>query len=83
VSLVKNVKRFRGGLVSNAHRLAYHSTLGFGEIKKKKEGRNSSIVCQPASHVTDSLEHLLISTEPSIEALLKHGRFDYILNLDY
>jgi len=35
-----NVKRFRGGLVFKAHRLAYHSTLGWRVIKKKKS--NSS-----------------------------------------
>jgi len=29
------VKRFRGGLVSEAHRLLHHSTLGSREIKKK------------------------------------------------
>jgi len=31
------VKRFRGGLVFKAHRLLYHSTLGFRVIKKKKK----------------------------------------------
>ena len=31
----KNVKRFRGGLVFEAHRLLYHSTLGLRVIKKK------------------------------------------------
>jgi len=30
------VKRFRGGLVFKAHRLVYHSTLGWRVIKKKK-----------------------------------------------
>jgi len=33
----RNVKRFRGGLVFKAHRLVYHSTLGLGVIKKKKQ----------------------------------------------
>jgi len=32
-----NVKRFRGGLVFEAHRLLYHSTLGLRVIKKKKK----------------------------------------------
>jgi len=32
----RNVKRFRGGLVSKAHRLLYHSTLGLRLIKKKR-----------------------------------------------
>ena len=32
----RNVKRFRGGLVFKAHRLLYHSTLGWRVIKKKE-----------------------------------------------
>jgi len=35
--LSRNVKRFRGGLVCKAHRLVYHSTLGWRVIKKKKK----------------------------------------------
>ena len=35
--LRRNVKRFRGGLVFNAHRLLYNSTLGSRVIKKKKK----------------------------------------------
>jgi len=31
------VKRFRGGLIVKAHRLVYHSTLGWRVIKKKKK----------------------------------------------
>ena len=34
--LRRNVKRFRGGLVSKAHRLECHSTLGLRVVKKKK-----------------------------------------------
>jgi len=34
---LRNVKRFRGGLVCKAHRLVYHSTLGWRVIKKKTE----------------------------------------------
>jgi len=33
--LRRNVKRFPGGLVSKAHRLVNHSTLGLRVIKKK------------------------------------------------
>ena len=33
--LRRNVQRFRGGLVFKAHRLVYHSTLGWRVIKKK------------------------------------------------
>ena len=32
------MKRFRGGLVVEAQRLLYHSTLGSRVIKKKKKG---------------------------------------------
>ena len=32
-----SVSGFRGGLVSKAHRLVYHSTLGWRVIKKKKK----------------------------------------------
>ena len=34
--LRRNKKRFRGGLVFEAHRLLYHSTLGLRVIKKKR-----------------------------------------------
>ena len=37
--LRRNVKRFRGGLVFEAHRLLYHSTLGLRVIKKKQKIR--------------------------------------------
>ena len=33
------MERFRGGLVSKAHRLLYHSTLGSRVIKKKSCAR--------------------------------------------
>ena len=35
--LHRNEKRFRGGLVFNAHRWLYHSTLG-SRVKRKKRG---------------------------------------------
>jgi len=38
--LRRNVKRFRGGLVFKAHRLVYHSTLGWRVIKQKKKKKN-------------------------------------------
>jgi len=37
--LCRNVKRFRGGFVFEAHRLLHHSTLGLRVIKKKKKRR--------------------------------------------
>jgi len=36
-----NVQRFRGGLVFEAHRLVYHSTLGLRVIKQKKKKRRT------------------------------------------
>jgi len=35
--LRRNVKRFRGGLVFEAHRLLYHSTLGLRVTEKKEK----------------------------------------------
>ena len=35
--LHRNVQRFRGGLVFQAHRLVYHSTLGLRVMKKKQK----------------------------------------------
>ena len=35
--LCRNVKRFRGGLTFQAHRLVYESTLGWRVIKRKRE----------------------------------------------
>jgi len=40
---VRNVKRFRGGLVFKAHRLVCHSTLGWRVIQKKKEQGQSRV----------------------------------------
>jgi hypothetical protein len=36
VLICRNVKRFRGGLVFEAHRPVYHSTLGSRGIKKRR-----------------------------------------------
>jgi len=41
------VKRFRGGLVFEAQRRLYNSTLGLRVIKKKKEGKEGG--SQPVS----------------------------------
>ena len=38
----RNVQRFRGGLVFEAHRLLYHSILGLRVINKKKIRRRES-----------------------------------------
>ena len=34
----QKLKRFRGGIVFKAHRLVYHSTLGWRVMKKKRRG---------------------------------------------
>ena len=39
------VKRFRGGLVFEAHRRLYHSTLGFRVIQKKTGGGEVDMLC--------------------------------------
>ena len=41
--LSRNVERFRGGLVFEAHRLLYHSTLGSRVIKEKKKNPDPDI----------------------------------------
>jgi len=45
----RNVQRFQGGLVFKAHRLVYHSILGWRVMKKKKKHRNmpSFDFCRP------------------------------------
>jgi len=37
--LIRDVKRFRGGLAFKAHKLVYHSTLGSRVMKKKRKFR--------------------------------------------
>jgi len=39
--LCRNVKRFRGRLVFEAHKLSYHLTLGSRVMKKKKKNSTS------------------------------------------
>ena len=40
------MKRFRGGIVFEAHRLVYHSTLGLRVIKKKREDPTADLSLQ-------------------------------------
>jgi len=47
--LSRNVQRFRGGLVFQAHRLLYHSTLGLKVMKKKEEKRGMDAADKAAS----------------------------------
>jgi len=63
------VKRFRGGLVVEAHRRLHHSTLGLRVIKKKKKGiavgdgvmvasSSSSSVCETCAQHYNSSERV-------------------------
>ena len=73
----RNVKRFRGGLVFQAHRLLYHSTLGLRVIKKKNPARISfrnktvylkaSFVYLKASNVEDEGGHAISSVKPRLK----------------
>jgi len=54
------VKRFRGGLVFEAHRLVYHSTLGLIIIKKKKD-----VIIQSLSQLHTFPKELLSATQRS------------------
>ena len=42
--LYRNVQRFREGLVFEAHRLLYHSTLGLRGIQKKKKEHSKTVM---------------------------------------
>jgi len=70
--LRRNVKRFRGGVVSKAHRLLYHSTLGLSVIKKKKteveDGRppgRGRVASPPLSVDHSTLKPTLLDQEGS------------------
>ena len=81
--LRRNVQRFRGGLVSKAHRFLYHSTLGSRIIKKRREAPAS----RPNRGVTilDVINVNQKSTQwPVAQILSKHhkltvscGKFDF------
>ena len=51
------VKRYRGGLVLKAHRLVYHSTLGWRAIKREREGWGWTLVrAAPGGAETSEIE---------------------------
>jgi hypothetical protein len=52
------VERFRGGLVFEAHRLLYHSTLGSRVIKKKKKKRKTKKTKKDQEELSTSLQDL-------------------------
>ena len=43
---MRDVQRFRGGLVFKAHRVVYDSTLGLKVIKKEEGERARECVCE-------------------------------------
>ena len=45
--LSRNMERFREGLVFKAHRILYHSTLGWRVMKKKRRIRVRGFVSKP------------------------------------
>jgi len=49
--LLRNVQRFRGGLVFKAHRLLYHSTLGLRVINKEDPGEAEADLRERAEKV--------------------------------
>ena len=51
----RNVKRFRRGLVCEAHRPLYHSTLGLRVIKKKKKKTKLRMKSEESSSVAANL----------------------------
>ena len=57
----RNVQRFRGELAFKAHRLVYHSTLGWRVIKKKKKKKGvldlSSAGAEVFERGFESVEH--------------------------
>ena len=61
------MKRFRGGLVLEAHRLLYHSTLGLRVIKKKKKCFKT---WRPLVFLFDAFTHLPVERELFIDNLL-------------
>jgi hypothetical protein len=62
--MTSRVKRFRGGLVGKAHRLLYHSTLGWRVIKKRKKKDAIVAMGSPASPFPVSVEAPPISLCP-------------------
>jgi hypothetical protein len=55
------VTRFRGGLVVEAHRLVYHSTLGSRVLKKRRKDVHQELQHEVASWDPFDLEELGIA----------------------
>ena len=56
----RKMKRFRGGLVFQAQRLVYHSTLG-SRLTEKKEKKMYFNICESGQLVTPEAPPALIS----------------------
>ena len=61
------MKRFRGGLVSKAHGLLHHSTLGSRVVKKKK---NSTV-----SQHHDTFSQHFSAIRQHFNTISQHSRF--------
>ena len=57
--LRRNVRRFRGGLVSKALRLLYHSTLGSRGMKQKERIRSLKLPPEPIRDVLEGVLRLM------------------------
>jgi hypothetical protein len=55
LGLHRNVQRFRGRLVSEAHRRLYHSTLGLRVKKKKKKSEDLE---RFQRHIKDQIKYV-------------------------
>ena len=66
----RNVERFRGGLVFQAHRLFYHSSLGSRVIKKKRRYRRTRRRVRFLKDLEITLvAYILSKTQSSIHSL--------------
>ena len=78
--LYRNVQRFRGRLVSKAHRLLHHSALSLRIIKKKKKKKKKKVQWLPAAQMSTmlvlnlSLSHLNSADYEGAPPLLKFHR---------
>ena len=63
------MKRFRGGLVFQAHRLLYHSTLGSRVIKKKKKKDLEHVLQTLLLGAVQVQKYMSLKYEPASEPL--------------
>jgi len=77
--LRRNVKRFRGGLVFKAHRLVYHSTLGWRAIKKKKKACRYSKWLETQDRASQLGPSCRCTRDCSMDKQLAQGRTSEVL----